>query len=454
MLRVVTTLAAIAFAAPVAVAAADPPPLTAPPPAPLEAPGTQKDPQPDQYIVELTAPPLARYSGGAKGLAPTAPSVTGRKLDADSPAARAWAQELSDRQSDVLEAAAPGVKPTVSYRTAFAGFAAHLSDAQAQALRAQPGVAHVTRERFLHLDAQATAAGISGSEAELLGLPGGLWKQLGGRAAAGRGVIVGVVDTGVTPESPSFTDHALPAPVSWDGVCQGGQRFPTSTCTNKLIGARYFVDGYGRDNLPEGDFEFLSPRDAVGHGTHVAASAVGDYGVDPLIGGNPLGVDTITGIAPAAYLAVYKSCWIGQCSDVDIVAAMDAAVRDGVDVLNLSFGEQQAPGTMVDPVEQAALNADAAGVFVAAAAGNDGTFPGALGSPAAAPWTTAVAATRGSRTFRSTLHVTGGGGAVDLSASTTWAGFDDVPLFDARTVDPDFDGTWNDDPRFCFNGLT
>src|SRR3954467_5670017 len=76
MLRVVTTLAAIAFAAPVAVAAADPPPLTAPPPAPLEAPGTQKDPQPDQYIVELHAPPLARYSGGAKGLAPTAPSAT------------------------------------------------------------------------------------------------------------------------------------------------------------------------------------------------------------------------------------------------------------------------------------------------------------------------------------------------------------------------------------------
>jgi subtilisin family serine protease len=453
---VLMVLALALFVAPAAALAESPPesPPVLVPGAPglgpisPRAPHVPKPPAADQYVVELTAPPLARYSGGVKGLAPTAPAKTGHKLDVGSAAAKAWTRELADRQAQVIAAAAPGVKPTASYRTAFAGFAAKLTAEQAKALRAQPGVAHVTRERFLRVSASGGAGGVAGSESDLLGLPNGLWKRLGGQAKAGRGVTVGIVDTGITPEAPSFADHSLPTPASWDGACQGGDHFPVTSCTNKLIGARYFVDGIGRDNI-EPD-EFLSPRDAVGHGTHVAASAVGDYGVDPKIAGNALGVDRLTGIAPAAYLAAYKVCWNpGFCSDVDIIDGIDTAVRDGVDVINMSLGGFHDPSVLVDPIEEATLGADAAGVLVATAAGNEGTFPGALNSPATAPWTTAVAATTGARTFRSTLHVTAGGKSVDLPASTTWTGFTNVPLFDAASLNPDDDQFLLRGPGFC-----
>jgi subtilisin family serine protease len=241
-------------------------------------------------------------------------------------------------------------------------------------------------------------------------------------------------------------------PALWDGACEAGDQFPSSTCTNKLIGARYFVDGFGRDNLSQGDY--LSPRDEVGHGTHVASNAVGDAGVDPRVDGNPLGVDRITGVAPGAHLAVYKACWeMGYCSNVDVISAIDAAVRDGVDVINISLGGPHDP-SRVDPTEAATLNADAAGVFVAVAAGNAGDYPDAISSPATAPWTTAVAATTASRTFRSTLHISAGGQSADLPASATWSGFSGVPLLDARSVAPDYQGNSFDDPRFCVAGLT
>jgi subtilisin family serine protease len=424
-------------------AALGPPGLAhAPTPAVPHAATPPKPPPADQYIVELSAPPLARHAA-------TAPAA-GHKLDVDSAAARAWTHELADRQAQVLQAAAPGVKPSVSYRTAFAGFAAKLTDAQAKEMRSQPGVAHVTRERFYRPLAGGSGTGISGSEADFLGLPNGLWKRLGGRAKAGRGVIVGVVDSGITPEAPSFEPGKLPAPASWDGACESGERFPVTSCTNKLIGARYFVDGIGRDNI--GPSEFLSPRDALDHGTHVAASAVGDYGVDPQISGNDLGVDRLSGVAPAAYLAAYKVCWKdpGFCSDVDIIDGIDMAVRDGVDVINLSLGGFHDPSVLVAPVEEATRGADAAGVFVAAAAGNDGTFPGAFSSPATAPWNTAVAATTGARTFRSTLHVAAGGKHVDLPTTTTWPGFTNAPLFDAASLDRP-DQRPQDEPGFCEN---
>jgi hypothetical protein len=149
------------------------------------------------------------------------------------------------------------------------------------------------------------------------------------------------------------------------------------------------VDGFGVTNLVAG--ESPSPRDREGHGTHVAAIAAGNYGVRA----TGTSSDFISGIAPRARLAAYKACWVdlhdlGECSDIDIVAAIDAAVADGVDVLNLSIGEL--PFTPIGPAELALLHASDAGVFVAAAAGNEGPFPGTINAPATAPWVTAVAA--------------------------------------------------------------
>ena len=442
---IVACAASIAMAAvPAAAQAPRPAPPTAVPqqiqPPSVEQILGQRDarvPKPDQYIVELDAEPVARYAGGVAGLAPTAPAKTGRGIDPDAAAVRAYEAHLDDRQASVLRAV-PGVKAQVSYRITLAGFAAQITGEQADALRKQPGVKRVTQERILYVTQSQeapAAAGVGGSEPELLGLPGGLWKKLGGAKNAGKEVIVGVIDSGITPEHPSFADRDLSPPASWDGACQSGEEFPVTSCSDKLIGARYFVEGFGKDYVPDG--AFLSPRDEAGHGTHVAGIAVGNRNVDPRVGGDDVGVDRISGVAPAAYLAVYKACWVyGICTDVDVVAAIDAAVADGVDVLNLSLGGPLFPGSEIDPMQLAALNADAAGVVVVTSAGNSGEVDprspfGPVGSPAAAPWTTAVGATTGQRTFRSTVTATGPGGAT-AQATAAMIG---RPLPQAELVD-------------------
>ena len=169
-------------------------------------------PQPDQYIVELDAEPVARYDGGVAGLP--------RPRRKDRPPRRPRCRRRAGLrgaprcpQAAVLRAVG-GVEAQVEYRIALAGFAAKLTGDQAEALRKQPGVRRVTQERILQVTQSQeapAAAGIAGSEPELLGLPGGLWKQLGGPKNAGKGVIVGVIDSGITPESPSFADRGLDA---------------------------------------------------------------------------------------------------------------------------------------------------------------------------------------------------------------------------------------------------
>ncbi|MGH9004654.1 MAG: S8 family serine peptidase, partial [Acidimicrobiia bacterium] len=296
--------------------------------------------------------------------------------------------------------------------------------------------------------------------AAFLGLPQGLWKDLGGPEAAGAGIIVGVLDTGIHPEHPSFADEprdadgrrlyrgpAYESPPVWRGQCQAGEEFVVTACNNKLIGARYFIEGFGPENLhPD---EFLSPRDADGHGSHTAATAAGNYGVDPVIAGNDLGLPYISGIAPRAYVAAYKVCWNrkeapeptpgvpdqGSCNDSDTVAAIDAAVADGVDVINYSVGTPTA--TVIGPVERAFLFATDAGVFVANSTGNSGPEPSTVGAPAAVPWVTSVAASSLARDFKSTVEVSpgeGGGEPVSTTGATLSGGVGPAPLVDSVKV--------------------
>lgn len=314
------------------------------------------------------------------------------------------------------------------YRHALAGFAAGLTAAEASRLAADPGVAHVWPDALRQPDSTGAvsagepvpAGGESRAEAvDLLGLPGGLWARLGGAGHAGEGAVVGVVDTGVHPEHPSFADDGmLPAPpAGWRGACEAGEEFPASACNRKLLGARSFVAGFGAGRLAAG--EFRSARDAVGHGSHVASTAVGNHGVHPVVGGNDLGIAAVSGIAPRAHLAVYKACWVGvdaaagpRCADSDTVAAVDAAVADGVDVLNLSLSS--GPSRPFGPLESALLHAGLAGVFVATSAGNGGPGAGTLGAPGDVPWVTAVAATTLPRTFAARATISG---AVPVTAA-------------------------------------
>uniref|UniRef100_A0A2P2NFU3 Subtilisin-like protease n=1 Tax=Rhizophora mucronata TaxID=61149 RepID=A0A2P2NFU3_RHIMU len=133
--------------------------------------------------------------------------------------------------------------------------------------------------------------------------------------------------------------------------------------------------------------EYRSPRDSDGHGTHTASIAAGRYVFPASILGYARGV--AAGMAPKARLAAYKVCWNSGCYDSDILAAFDAAVADGVDVISLSVGGAVVP-YYLDAIAIGAFGAADRGIFVSASAGNGG--PGGLTVTNVAPWVITVGA--------------------------------------------------------------
>ncbi|CAN6205877.1 unnamed protein product [Urochloa humidicola] len=278
------------------------------------------------------------------------------------------------------------------YDTAMQGFAAELTDDEALRLSSTPGVAGVHKDRVVHLHT-TRSPGFLGLNKDF-----GIWPD----TDFGDGVIIGFVDSGIWPESASFDDAGLgPVRPSWKGRCVDGERFNASMCNNKLVGARFFTAG---TSLARDDF--LSPRDKAGHGTHVASTAAGAE----VPGANLFGFarGSARGVAPRARVAMYKACVLHACSSAGIVAAIDAAVKDGVDVLSLSIGGLHDPDFYRDPMSIALFGAVRAGVFVACSAGNFGPREATLSN--VAPWITTVGAATVDRVFP--VSVTLGNGQV------------------------------------------
>ncbi|KAL0324380.1 UNVERIFIED_CONTAM: Subtilisin-like protease SBT1.7 [Sesamum calycinum] len=189
------------------------------------------------------------------------------------------------------------------------------------------------------------------------------------------------MDTGVFPEHPSFSDEGMPPPpAKWKGKCE----FNNTTCNNKIIGARYF------DAIDQ------SPLDDDGHGTHTASTAAGNFVRGANVFGNANG--TAVGIAPLAHLAIYKVCGF-LCSESTILAGMDAAVEDGVDVLSLSLGSLT-NNFFQDFIALGAFSAMEKGVLVSCSAGNFGPFNFSTANEA--PWILTVGASTTDRKIRAT----------------------------------------------------
>jgi hypothetical protein len=373
------------------------------------------------YAVVLAQPPAAGYEGNVPGLERTKPAK-GKKYNSKSQAAQRYTEYLRGTHREVLEEVDAGA-PVYDYTHAVNGFAAQLTEGQAAKLEQTEGVLSVERAEMLEVTTSDTP--------DFLGLTkpagqGGLWAKLGGvgpgvgKPGAGEDVIVGVVDTGYWPEHPSFSDrrgsqgggggvgqNLYPhPPTGWNGTCQGGEEFPASTCNNKVIGARWFADGVGVGTLPE--WEYASPRDFGGHGSHTASEAAGNHGIRPT--GDAAAFGPISGMAPRARIAVYKACYVinlatsGSCNSLDTAAGIDAAVADGVDVINYSISGTQTAFTNI--TEVAFLFAAEAGVYVAASAGNNGAPRfGSVNHPS--PWITTVAAGTHNRTGEGSV-TTGG----------------------------------------------
>ncbi|XVE58269.1 hypothetical protein DITRI_Ditri04bG0156900 [Diplodiscus trichospermus] len=287
-----------------------------------------------------------------------------------------------------------------SYKHGFSGFAAKMTEAQAQMLSKLPGVVHVTRSGFYKV--QTTRSW------DYLGLSfNSSGNNLLSKSKMGDGVIIGLLDTGIWPELEVFNDEGLgPIPSRWKGVCESGDVFDGSkACNRKLIGARYFIDGllaeYGQPyNTSEND-EYMSPRDPGGHGTHTSSIAGGSLVANVSYHG--LGLGTVRGGAPAARLAMYKVCWRldgGVCSDADVLKAFDEAIHDGVDVLSVSLAGDIPLYSEVDQrgsIPIGSFHAVAKGITVVCAAGNAG--PRAETVQNTAPWILTVAASSVDRSF-------------------------------------------------------
>ncbi|KAG7956099.1 hypothetical protein I3843_11G107800, partial [Carya illinoinensis] len=290
-----------------------------------------------------------------------------------------------------------------SYKHGFSGFAAKLTESQAQQLADLPGVVRVIPNSLHKL--QTTRSW------DFLGLSPQSPNNILHNSKMGDGVIIGVFDTGIWPESKSFGDDGLgPVPSRWQGVCISGDKFnATTNCNKKIIGARSYIDGflaeYGQPLNSFRDREYLSPRDANGHGTHTASTAGGSFVGNVSFRG--LATGTVRGGAPRARLAIYKVCWNisgGQCAAADMLKAFDDAIHDGVDVLSLSIVSPIPLFSDVDErdgIATGSFHAVARGITVVCAAANDG--PWAYSVSNTAPWILTVAASTTDRAFPTSI---------------------------------------------------
>jgi subtilisin family serine protease len=378
------------------------------------------------YIVQMVDSPVVAYEGGIKGLKATAPKK-GTKIDPNDPNVVNYVAYLDGKHDQALGKVGGGQK-LYDYTYSFNGFAAILSPGQAEKLVTVEGVTAVTPDELQQMDTSSTWKFLE------LNASGGLWDQLGGVSSAGDGVIIGLIDSGIWPESLSFSDrtgengnatkdgklsyHQIPG---WHGKCTPGEEFNASMCNEKLIGAQYFDAAWGGNAGIDAQrpWEFTSPRDYNGHGTHTSSTAGGNYGVPT--NGPAAAFGFISGMAPHARIAMYKALWSTQDASTasgftsDLVQAIDQAVADGVDVINYSIS-----GTLtnfLDPVQVSFLFAADAGIFVACSAGNSGPSTSTVAHPG--PWLTTVAAGTHNRSGEGS--VTLGNGATYYGASVATA---------------------------------
>ncbi|XP_058009473.1 subtilisin-like protease SBT2.6 isoform X1 [Hevea brasiliensis] len=271
---------------------------------------------------------------------------------------------------------------------------------------------------------------------DFLGIPAGVWPVLGGAKSSGEGVVIGLIDTGINPYHPSFANNSSLGSLNstkFRGKCTTGKKFPPSACNGKIVAAHYFA----RAAINAGDFnatrDFASPFDADGHGSHTASTAAGNHQIPVIANGFNYGY--ASGMAPgASRIAVYKALYTFGGYMSDVVAAVDQAVEDGVDILSLSIGPSSVPpgpSAFLNVLEMELLFATKAGILVVQAAGNGG--PSSSSVLSFSPWITSVAASITDRKYNNTIILGNGQSFSGTGLAPSTAGEAPFPI--AAAVD-------------------
>jgi len=461
------------------------------------------------YIVRLKDMPLATYNGSVAGLAATNPKIAKKELFAKLAKTKMTSQQvrnelrldtksiesvqytnfLESKQVDFLTQAKSTLgqdsKVVYRYKNAFNGLAMRLTQAQAKKLASLSSVAFVEREQMEQMDTDTGPIHVGATQ---------VWEGEGPTAVnMGEGVIIGVIDSGINSDHASFADiggdgydHTNP----WgDGVyvgdCAGDY---ASMCNDKLIGVRSYssvTDIYDDEAIFGDTPPAKNGEDYGGHGSHTASTAggnilkdvpmmEGEAGVAESSGLNPTGFKfgQISGVAPHANIVAYQICAPGDtgdkysgCYGAAIIAALDDAVADGVDVINYSISGGGDPWRSA--TELGFLAAQEAGIFSSVSAGNSG--PNAYTSPKNAPWYTSVGASTHGRTivFEKELNgftggdtelaaLEGGSASGGITAKIVWAGdytnSNDVGNDPAQCLKPFPAGTFDGEIVVCDRG--
>lgn len=397
-----------------------------------------------RYMVRLIENPAALYQGNIHGFKATSVehNNTGdRKLNVNDSNVKAYRSYLTQRQDTVISQAEKLISGLdVKQRTtlAYNGMVIEMTQAQAIKLATVSGIAHIKRETLRYIQTDAGPAFIKAP---------GIWDgTANGSISKGEDMIVGIIDTGINTDSPSFADvggdgydHTNP---NGEGVYSGDCAADewASLCNDKLIGVHSYpaiTDRYAdyNDEVP------ANGEDYNGHGSHTASTTAGNV-LENVASGNGVTFDQVSGVAPHANIISYQVCVPGEndaigfsgCYPSLTVLAVEHAIEAGVDAINYSIG-----GGSSDPWQDsdslAFLSARKAGIHVATSAGNSGPDAGTVGSPGDSPWITTVAAGTHNRdivrnvTVDATDYTFTLGSGPEITANVT------APLVYAGTVD-------------------
>nr|XP_016452769.1 PREDICTED: subtilisin-like protease SBT2.2 [Nicotiana tabacum]XP_018623135.1 LOW QUALITY PROTEIN: subtilisin-like protease SBT2.2 [Nicotiana tomentosiformis] len=357
------------------------------------------------YIVTLKKAPISHFYGELR-VKNQHHSTNGRVTRLDIPSNISHIDRMngfyvSQMHDSLLRRALRGEKylKVCSYHYLINGFAVFVTPLQAFKLARRREVSNIVLEFSVRTATTHTP--------EFLGLPRGAWAQEGGYGTAGEGVVIGFIDTGIDPTHPSFSDNSpeqtYPVPEHFSGICEVTQDFPSGSCNRKLVGARHFAASAITRGIFNATKDYASPFDGDGHGTHTASIAAGNHGIPVIVAGHNFG--NASGMAPHSHIAVYKALYksFGGFA-ADVVAAIDQAAQDGVDIISLSITPNRRPpglATFFNPIDMALLSAVKAGIFVVQAAGNTGPSPKSVAS--FSPWIFTVGASTHDRVYSNSI---------------------------------------------------